>query len=1318
MKRKRSHSPPPPVGSPRTSRSPRSPHSPRATRASTRSPNHEIIITPKSAPMEMETVKNGNADSLIRRSSRARRLHYTSLDTNWMTQDDVIRHHEVERQVKIASTQSSSSKPQQQKRSSSSSEEEDDPELNRINGLVVAEEESPFFQHVRFSPSAKPGSPSSRWKQRSCSGGGRAAANIARIRLQNVPSEDEQSEFNRRYSRDLRSRRRRRQEDSSTTPTRRSLRGSGSLEESSCNLDDHLSDQVQNGQRRSLRGRVPRKDHQDVEENGHDDDEEEEEIEEEEDDEVLTTRRREDDDDDDHEVLTIRRSSREHKPRREDQEVRRDDGSCTRRSSRTTKPRVVTRDDSSSSSSEGNKRQAKTASRGTGVTDRPKRSRAPVERLNYDPPARSGGGSRRRSVEEVRNMDQYSTDDEFAGGGSDTVGTRRKRYNMRQNVRRSSDRSSRRSRNKETRDTSSSSSDEFNIDEQKFIKRKSKRMNIERAKLMPLNMGKADVTKAIFRERQKVGASMADVEPMEMDMGVNFQSVGGIDDHINSLREMVMFPLLYPEIFAKYNITPPRGVLFYGPPGTGKTLLARALANECSQDGRKVAFFMRKGADCLSKWIGESERQLRLLFDQAYLMRPSIIFFDEIDGLAPVRSSRQDQIHSSIVSTLLALMDGLDNRGDIIVIGATNRIENIDPALRRPGRFDRELRFSLPTRDARKDILGLHTKSWQPPVEQPVVDLLADKTIGYCGADLKGLCAEAALNALRRRYPQVYKTNQKLALDFGQIQIREADFFKAMERMVPSTHRIQDQCQAPLTPQIRPLLEATVSGICARIEKVMPKNQDINFTYRPRLLIKGRPGQCVTTYIGPAVLHHLEKLPFHRLDIPCLFSNSARTPEEALLHVVHEARRTVPSVLYIPHFLKLWQKVMQDSLKEAFLSLLTDIQPTAPLLVLAATEGQEDDDGIVDLLFARQGEVFEVADPDMEERRSYFRPVFEAATKAPQEEDKAIVEARMEEEQIAAVPIPESRELTEREEKRLKRKEEALLRELRIFLRSIWNKINREPKFFMFRMPVDVEEVYDYLDLVQTPMDFDQILHKLDDGAYSCAQDFLDDVDLISENAITYNSDLNYETNKIICHRARALQDFAYALVKAEMDTDFEDECKEIVQRRKKTTSKLKQMHEQNVDQVDGDNPDDDNLANGSVLSDLSKAKKKAKKKVSRWARGEGSRKRHKKTEENEGEDEEGELEHEEDMEETSSPKSDVSEKKSNVGSVVVKIDHKKLKNIEEELVRKTTMDFNTEQLERMYTKMMECVVQYSSQLDRSQLTKDLQDQLQLLAHK
>ncbi|CAN0292961.1 unnamed protein product [Laminaria digitata] len=131
------------------------------------------------------------------------------------------------------------------------------------------------------------------------------------------------------------------------------------------------------------------------------------------------------------------------------------------------------------------------------------------------------------------------------------------------------------------------------------------------------------------------------------------------------LKEMVMLPLVYPELFEGFGAQPPKGVLFYGPPGTGKTLTARALANACSKSGHRISFFMRKGADCLSKWVGEAERQLRLLFEQARRHQPSIIFFDEIDGLAPVRSVKQDQIHASVVSTLLALMDGLDSRGQV-----------------------------------------------------------------------------------------------------------------------------------------------------------------------------------------------------------------------------------------------------------------------------------------------------------------------------------------------------------------------------------------------------------------------------------------------------------------------------------------------------------------------------------------------------------------------------------------------------------------------------------------------------------------------------
>lgn len=254
---------------------------------------------------------------------------------------------------------------------------------------------------------------------------------------------------------------------------------------------------------------------------------------------------------------------------------------------------------------------------------------------------------------------------------------------------------------------------------------------------------------------------------------------------------MVLLPLFYPNIFENFSISPPRGVLFYGPPGTGKTLVARALANSCSDGGQHISFFMRKGADCLSKWVGEAERQLRLLFEQAKHYQPSIIFFDEIDGLAPVRSAKQDQIHSSIVSTLLALMDGLDKRGQVIVIGATNRIDAIDPALRRPGRFDRELYFPLPNEAARKKIIDIHTKEWNPPLSVEFRNYLSQVTSGYCGADIKALCSEAALRSIRRQYPQIYQSNKTYVLNPKQLRVLIQDFSETLGTLIPCEKRSQ-----------------------------------------------------------------------------------------------------------------------------------------------------------------------------------------------------------------------------------------------------------------------------------------------------------------------------------------------------------------------------------------------------------------------------------------------------------------------------------------------------------------------------------------------
>ncbi|VEN44716.1 unnamed protein product [Callosobruchus maculatus] len=283
--------------------------------------------------------------------------------------------------------------------------------------------------------------------------------------------------------------------------------------------------------------------------------------------------------------------------------------------------------------------------------------------------------------------------------------------------------------------------------------------------------------KATKNEKMKTGAggstNIEPIKPETLDKSITFHTIGGLDEHIQCLKEMILLPMMYPEVFKQFQVQPPRGVLFHGPPGTGKTLIARALANECSFGKKKISFFLRKGADLLSKWIGESEKQLRLLFEQAAEKKPSIIFFDELDGLAPVRSSEQDQVHASIVSTLLALMDGLTDRGDVVVIGATNRIDAIDPALRRPGRFDRELFFPLPSRNEREEILKVHLSSWATPPTQETISYLAENTVGYCGSDLRALCSEAVIQSFRRIYPQVYGSDHKLLLQPENVKVKK-----------------------------------------------------------------------------------------------------------------------------------------------------------------------------------------------------------------------------------------------------------------------------------------------------------------------------------------------------------------------------------------------------------------------------------------------------------------------------------------------------------------------------------------------------------------
>uniref|UniRef100_A0A672S375 ATPase family AAA domain containing 2 n=1 Tax=Sinocyclocheilus grahami TaxID=75366 RepID=A0A672S375_SINGR len=661
----------------------------------------------------------------------------------------------------------------------------------------------------------------------------------------------------------------------------------------------------------------------------------------------------------------------------------------------------------------------------------------------------------------------------------------------------------------------------------------------------------------IHKDRIKIGASLADVDPMQIDQTVRFDSIGGLGKHISALKEMVVFPLLYPEVFEKFKIQPPRGCLFYGPPGTGKTLVARALANECSQGERKVAFFMRKGADCLSKWVGESERQLRLLFDQAYQMRPSIIFFDEIDGIAPVRSSRQDQIHSSIVSTLLALMDGLDSRGEVVVIGATNRLDSIDPALRRPGRFDREFLFNLPDREARKDILKIHTRQWDPQLSDVFLEELADKCVGYCGADIKAVCSEAALCALRRRYPQIYASSQKLLLDVESISVSGRDFLSATRKIVPASQRAVASPAKALTPVIEPLLSSALNNamemlqrLFPHVEQVLKKKRDglsgilddllqsedegssvcitnkgqkntgpsasalhLNrsalqqpTSFRPRLLLCGTSGSGQTSHLAPAILHALEKFNVYTLDVAVLYGVSSATPEEACAQVFCEVRRTAPSILYIPH-IQCWWDTVSSTLKATFISLLQDIPSFCPCLLLATCSFPHHTlyAEVQDLFHVEYGEVFDVPLPSREERHRFFEDlILNQAAKAPASKRDAVLQAL---EVLPVSPPPPPRQLSEQEMQKLEEEEEGTLRELRLFLRDVTNRLAQDKRFKAFTKPVDTEEVPDYTTVIKQPMDLSTVLSQIDLHKYETVVAYLKDVDLIWQNALEYNPD-------------------------------------------------------------------------------------------------------------------------------------------------------------------------------------------------------------------
>ena len=265
---------------------------------------------------------------------------------------------------------------------------------------------------------------------------------------------------------------------------------------------------------------------------------------------------------------------------------------------------------------------------------------------------------------------------------------------------------------------------------------------------------------------------------------ITYEEVGGLRSEIKVMREIVELPLRHPELFTRLGIEPHSGVLLYGPPGCGKTLLAKVLASESDAN-----MFSINGPEIMNKYYGETEAKLRDIFKEAKENSPGIIFIDEIDAIAPKREEAYGDVEKRVVAQLLALMDGLTDRGNVIVLGATNRPDSVDPALRRPGRFDREMEISVPNADGRLEVMEIHTRG-MPIAKDVNLKILSSELNGYTGADMKSLCREAAMRSIRRYLPEIDLETEKIPTKVLQsMEVKLTDFYDAMREVVPTAMR-------------------------------------------------------------------------------------------------------------------------------------------------------------------------------------------------------------------------------------------------------------------------------------------------------------------------------------------------------------------------------------------------------------------------------------------------------------------------------------------------------------------------------------------------
>ena len=461
---------------------------------------------------------------------------------------------------------------------------------------------------------------------------------------------------------------------------------------------------------------------------------------------------------------------------------------------------------------------------------------------------------------------------------------------------------------------------------------------------------------------------------------VTYEDIGGIHNEIKKVREMIELPLRHPEIFEKLGIEAPKGVLLYGPPGTGKTLLAKAVANES-----QAHFISISGPEIMSKFYGESEARLREIFKEAREKAPSIIFVDEIDSIAPKREEVTGEVERRVVSQMLSLMDGLEGRGKVIVIAATNRPNAIDPALRRPGRFDREIEIKVPDKKGRRDILAIHSRNMplaDDSQDLPVnIDKIASVSHGYVGADLEYLCKEAAMKCLRRLLPELNLEEEKLPPEtLDKLIVNHDDFTKALIEVTPSGMREVFIENPDIKWEEVGGLEDVKKELQEAVEWPMkyPALYDKLGHSMPRGILLHGPSGTGKTLLAKAVATQSEAN-FVSVRGPELLSKWVGESERGIREIFKRARQSAPCVVFFDEIDSIapirgagGETAVTERVVSQLLTELDGMENMHGVIVLAATNRAD----MIDPALLRPGrfdKIIQIPLPDKESRKSILK---------------------------------------------------------------------------------------------------------------------------------------------------------------------------------------------------------------------------------------------------------------------------------------------------------------------------------------------------------